>query len=252
MAPDVRSAIILAAGRGERLGELWPDRPKGFLSVGGRTLIERSLDSLRERGIEKTLIVAGYRGEEYRRLAAHAPGVEIAENLDFAETGSMASLDVALARVGEDALVLESDLFYDPLALDAVLRHPEPNVLLASSPTGAGDEVWIEAPQGRVRGLSKDGGALASRDGELVGILRMSVELGLRLREAYARLVAERGHRQIAYDTDALPVAAAQTRVALCLVPDLLWGEIDDESHLRRVRDVVYPAWAAQKARSGG
>jgi choline kinase len=240
--------VILAAGMGERLALIWPDRPKGFLSIGGRTLIERSLDALRERGIERTVIVAGYCAEEYRQLAARVPGLEIVENPDFASTGSMASLDLGLERIGADALVLESDLFYDSSALDAVLRRPERDVLLASTPTGAGDEVWIEAPQGRVRALSKDPTALGSCDGELVGITRVSTELGEALREAYARLVAERGHHQIAYDTDALPVAAARVPVALLLLPGLLWGEIDTPEHHRRVRDVVCPAWAARRA----
>lgn len=243
----VGAAVILAAGVGERLRDVWPDRPKGLLEVGGETLVGRSARALRERGVGRILLVVGYRAEDYRSLAAGVPGLELVPNPGYAGTGSMASLDLALARLDADALVLESDLFYDPLALDALLGRPEPDAVLASAPTGAGDEVWVEAPDGRVRGLSKDGAALRSQDGEYVGVLRVSRPAARLFRETHARLAVERGDAGAAYDTDALPRVAGLRPFALCLVPDLLWGEIDVPSHLRRVRDVVFPAWAARQ-----
>jgi len=43
----VIKAIILAAGRGTRMGTLTSDLPKGMLSIDGRSLIERQIDVLR-------------------------------------------------------------------------------------------------------------------------------------------------------------------------------------------------------------
>src|SRR5258706_340844 len=45
-----RDAVILAAGRGVRLGELGLMRPKGFIDLGGRPIIERSLEYLTTMG----------------------------------------------------------------------------------------------------------------------------------------------------------------------------------------------------------
>jgi hypothetical protein len=53
----------------------------------------------------------------------------------------------------------------------------------------------------------------------------------------------------MSYDTEALHALAAERSLAMCLVPDLLWGEIDMESHYRRVREQVFPAWSAKEAR---
>jgi choline kinase len=247
--PRPDTAVILAAGLGLRLRPLVTDRPKGLLTVGGRTLVERSLAALRAHGVVRVVIVAGYRGEEYHRLARLQAGVTVVENREFEETGSMASLDVALSVVDVDFVLLESDLFYDPAALEAVLAHPDPDVVLASAPTGAGDEVWIEAPRARVLGLSKDRSRLGSVEGEFVGIIRVSAALAGRLRESYRSFRAAHGHGRMAYDTDALASVAAGHVLSLCLVPDLLWGEIDHAAHYERVRSVVYPAWAA---RAGG
>ena len=43
--------------------------------------------------------------------------------------------------------------------------------------------------------------------------------------------------------------AVANRPVALRLIPDLLWGEVDYEHHYLRVRDEVWPLWAAGQAK---
>jgi choline kinase len=249
--PPTTTAVILAAGLGLRLRPFLVDRPKGLLVVGGLTLVARSLAALRAHGVRRIVIVAGYRAEEYHQLARGEPGVTVVENQEFGESGSMASLDVALDHLDDDFLLLESDLFYDPIGLEAVLAHSDRDVVLASAPTGAGDEVWVEAPQGYVLGLSKDRGRLRSVDGEYVGIVRVSKDLGRLLRECFREDRAARGEATAAYDTDALAAAARRHRVSLCLVPDLLWGEVDHAGHYDRVREVVYPAWVARTAGRG-
>jgi 2-aminoethylphosphonate-pyruvate transaminase len=241
MSP-VDTAIILAAGMGRRLGALAGDLPKGLVEIGDVTLVERSLAALRARGVGRVVIVAGYRAEAYHRLARGWREVEVIENKEYATTESMASLACALEVVDGDFLLLESDLFYEPRALDAVLAHGAADVVLASSPTGATDEVWVEAEAGRVRNLSKDPSALRAVSGEFVGILRVSWPLAERLRGAWRAFQRERGHGRMAYETGALVAVAAEHPVELCLVPDLLWGELDDEVHLRRLRGEVWPA----------
>lgn len=60
----MRTAVILAAGRGTRMGALTAQRPKPLLSVGGRPLIEHILLGFRAAGIERAVVVTGYRGEQ--------------------------------------------------------------------------------------------------------------------------------------------------------------------------------------------
>ncbi len=240
--PEV--AVILAAGMGTRLKSVFSDRPKGFVEIGGEGLIARSIRLLKARGIRRIVIVSGHMGSAYEALARETQGVEVVENSEFATTGSMASLACALGHVEEDFLLLESDLFYEERALDALLEDDVPDILLASGPTGATDEVWIEAPGGFLRAMSKDPSELEEVSGELVGIVRISRPLAQCMADAYRRFVEDNGHGQMAYETDALVEAAAQRPVALRLVPDLLWGEVDYEHHYLRVRDEVWPRWA--------
>ena len=241
MADRPSSAVILAAGMGTRLRALFSELPKGFVQIGEETLIERSLRLLREHGIEEIWIVAGHLREAYHDLAKNRAGLRVIDNLAYADTGSMASLALALKNVKEDFLLLESDLFYEPRALEALLEGDGPDVLLASGPTGATDEVWIESEGGRLKAMSKDPEELGRVSGELVGIMRVSKALGTQWSAAYDNFVAEHGHGRMAYETEGLVEVAQNRPVEVRLIPDLLWGEVDYEHHYLRVRDEIGP-----------
>ena len=63
-------AVILAAGRGSRLGHLGSDRPKCLVQLEGRPLIERQIAALRRGGADEIAVVRGYRAVF---LDGHAP-----------------------------------------------------------------------------------------------------------------------------------------------------------------------------------
>lgn len=58
-----RQAVIVAGGRGTRLGALTADRPKALVEVGGRPFIDWLIESLRDRGFDRILVLLGYRAE---------------------------------------------------------------------------------------------------------------------------------------------------------------------------------------------
>ncbi len=71
-------AMILAAGRGERMGALTADVPKPLLSLGATTLIERHLERLAAAGIAEAVINLSYRGARIReRLGREQHGVRL-------------------------------------------------------------------------------------------------------------------------------------------------------------------------------
>ena len=60
MARDIRKAVLLAAGRGKRLGVLTETIPKPMLEVAGKPLIAHIVDALANNEIRDLAIVAGY------------------------------------------------------------------------------------------------------------------------------------------------------------------------------------------------
>ena len=240
-----KTAVILAAGLGSRLGASSRNRPKGFLALGTRPIIEESLERLKTSGIERVVIVTGHRRECYEELAASSSGfVSTVTNPVYADSGSMYSLYCARESVSGPFLLLESDLIYERRALTELLDHPADACILLSGATRSGDEVYVETEDDRLVRMSKDRGRLGTITGELVGISKISQ----RLFEAMKSIAEKAFEKDLKYDyeTDCLVEAAKELPIACHLVPDLAWAEIDDDNHLERARNVVYPIIAGR------
>jgi dTDP-glucose pyrophosphorylase len=59
----IRKAVVLAAGRGKRMGELTDDLPKPMLPVNGKPMLQHVLEALAAAGVEQAALVVGYRRE---------------------------------------------------------------------------------------------------------------------------------------------------------------------------------------------
>ena len=243
-----RQAVILAAGLGTRLGGESQARPKGFITIGDRPIVEESVERLASAGIEDVVIVTGHHAEHYEALARRRAGpIRIVHNPHYAQSGSMYSLWCARELVTGPFLLLESDLVYEPRALATLLDGDVEDAILTSGATGAGDEVWVESRDGRLIGMSKDRATLGDGDlAELVGITRVSTDLFEIMRtiaeNTFARTL------RFDYETGCLAAAGRQRAIACPLVPDLVWGEIDLPSHLERVRRTIHPEVVRRQA----
>jgi 2-aminoethylphosphonate-pyruvate transaminase len=238
-----RLAVILAAGRGVRLGPLGREMPKGFLEIGGHTLIERSLSLLRDAGIERAVIVTGHLADHYAALAARlGPWVTLVHNAEYATSGSAVSL-AAAGAIDEPYLLVESDLLYEPRAPRLLVDSSDGDVVLASGTTHSGDEVYVGAKDGRLVDLSKQLDRLAApRVGELVGLTRVSPALHAEILRQASRLLADT--RQVEYETT-LVAAARHHPVSVLVVDDLVWTEVDDTNHLSRAVSTIVPRLGA-------
>jgi choline kinase len=101
-------AIILAAGRGSRMGQLGGDRPKCLVELEGQPLIARQIAALRRGGVDQIGVVRGYRAE-----TIDFPGLRYFSNERWAETNMVMSLAAAAPwlRAGP-VIVSYADIFY--------------------------------------------------------------------------------------------------------------------------------------------
>lgn len=106
-------AVILAAGRGSRLGDRTNGTPKPLVRLNGRPLVSYTLEALDRTGIRDVLVVTGYREAAVRdALRSEAPErmrLSFAHN-DRYPLGASLSLRAARdATNGEAFLLLMSD-----------------------------------------------------------------------------------------------------------------------------------------------
>ncbi|MEO1599828.1 MAG: nucleotidyltransferase family protein [Pseudomonadota bacterium] len=130
-----RSAMILAAGYGTRMGALTADRPKPLISVAGQTLIDRTLDLVAKAGIPEAVVNLHYHGEMIRAHLAtrSAPSIRYSEEPDLLDTGG--------------GLVAARGLLQGPVVAvansDAVFAGPNPLTVLAASGLPAGAKACL-------------------------------------------------------------------------------------------------------------
>lgn len=101
-------AVILAAGRGSRMGPLADDRPKCLVELEGRPLLDRQIAALRRGGVDEIGIVRGYRAE-----MLNFPGLFHFDNERWAQTNMVMSLTAAAAWLRSGPVIVSyADIFY--------------------------------------------------------------------------------------------------------------------------------------------
>jgi len=147
-------AMILAAGRGERMRPLTQTRPKPLLEAGGHRLIEYHLAALAKFGVAEIIVNVSWLGEQVRE--ALGDGRQVGVPIRFSEEGpeplgTGGGIFRALPLLGgEPFLVVNGDVWSD---FDfAMLRRPAGShahlVLVENPPHHPGGDYSLDATGG--------------------------------------------------------------------------------------------------------
>ncbi|MCI1279513.1 MAG: phosphoenolpyruvate mutase [Nitrospira sp.] len=125
------SAVVLAASRGEELGELTEEQPKTMVKVQGIPILSRIVDAYNAVGIKDILVVRGYKKE-----AVTLPNLTYIDNREFAETGELASLSQALqSRKGrfQPTIISYGDVLFNKYIPQALCQEQDDCVVFVDS-----------------------------------------------------------------------------------------------------------------------
>ena len=118
-------AIILAAGKGTRMAPYTHDKPKCLLDIGGISILEHQINSIRDCGITEIVIVVGFRFERVEDFLRSYDGLGVRINTlynpFYQSTNSLVSLWIARSELDEDIVVMNGDDVYEMGVLDKAL-----------------------------------------------------------------------------------------------------------------------------------
>ena len=190
----------MAAGMAKRLRPLTDTKPKCLLKVGERTLLERTVDAMRQAGITEFLVVTGYRGEMIRDFLREYSSFTFLDNTDYEHNNNIYSLWMACQKVrGCDFLLMDSDILCDPAAVVRIAQ--EPTAALAVNRHELGEEemkVVVDADN-RITEISK---TCRPEDaiGESVGIEKITADYSEALARELDQMILQEGLIDIFYE----------------------------------------------------
>ena len=125
MSDDPVTAVILAAGEGRRLQPLTNRRPKPMLPVANRPLLEHVVEAVATAGIDRIVLVVGYRQERIRNHFGDGDdwGVTIEYVEQATQLGTGHAVLQAESAIDDEFLVLNGDRLVDPALVSRVCDH---------------------------------------------------------------------------------------------------------------------------------
>jgi choline kinase len=186
-------AIIIGAGRGQRLMPTTADTPKCFAEVNGRRILDWTLAALRDNGIQRICFIGGYQIDKVRQAY---PELTFRHNQDWANNNILASLLYAEDLMTEPFICCYSDILFTPTVIAATLANRDDAALVVDThwqirytdrtehPPDDAEKVLVK--NGAVTRVSRDI-PTADAHGEYIGVAKFSAAGAARLVAHYHR-----------------------------------------------------------------
>ena len=258
----VTRAILIAAGRGKRLGSHTEEVPKCMVDVGARPILGWVWHAFRAAGIEELIVIRGYRGDVLERFVRGlVPEVSFVDNPEWQTNNVLLSLACARRFLDRPCLISYSDIIFTPAVATAAAASDAEIALVidrefraiydgrTQHPLDEG-EVADLMPDGTVARVGKRALPPADAVGEFIGLAK----LGERGVATVARALDDLARRYDGRDHEPFQRAATYRNAYLTdLWQDLVdrgirldpvfiagsWREIDTEQDLERARQLV-------------
>ncbi|AEK73780.1 Bifunctional phosphosugar nucleotidyltransferase/CDP-alcohol phosphatidyltransferase [Thermococcus sp. 4557] len=218
-----KTAVILAAGLGKRMGE----RPKGLLKVAGREILYRTLTLLRQNGVEMFIIVTNerYAGFYRKFIEEHGLNAELVVNPE-PEKGNGHSLHLAKGHISGRFVLVMSDHVYGEEFIREALRGS--GLIADRKPRWAdvGEATKVKARNGRVERIGKD---LKDWDAVDTGFFVLDESI-FEITEALER------EREGDYPVSEVVKMA---RLEVTFIDGLPWTDVDTPSDLKMARRML-------------
>ena len=247
----MNKAIILSAGQGSRLGHLTDDRPKCLIEFGGRTLLDRQLDTLAANGVGRAVVVTGFRDElveEALSKRGGGPEVRTVYNPFYKVADNLGSLFMARDELSGDCLVWNGDTLVSDALMARVIAYERAGICVTIDRKDSYDEDDMKVVVGRDGRLKAIGKRIPKGvNGESIGLLTFRGDGAERFRDAIEGDMRTPEGTTIWY-LRVIHHLAERSQVWTFDIDGAEWGEVDFPEDVERARELVAGWDAARKA----
>lgn len=164
-------AIIMAAGKGSRLGCLTENTPKSLLEIKGKRLLDINIAMLHKYGIWDVTIVTGYQDTQFVEATKGIPGISLIYNPFYEFTNVIGSYYMGMRNLHDDFVYLHADTICNHDIFYELLRC-EGDVVLPVDMKPCDDEAMkVRLEGGQVVEITKQMPVEAAA-GEFIGIAK--------------------------------------------------------------------------------
>lgn len=227
-------AIILAAGRSSRLYPLTLQTPKCLLNMGGKSIIARQIEALRNAGIDDIVVVTGFQKEKI--MTAVGDSVRYRIYNYFASTNNLYTLWHVRDELNDDCLILFADVLFDPFLLKKLIAQPAAFCAIVDTSCVLADTMRITLTSTMLTGI---GSHIAPHEGHgnFIGIAKVS-SIGVpQFTSAMEALIASGNHLNDYYTLAFDALAKNKTEIAYVNVDDCQWAEVDTLNDLKKAHN---------------
>jgi len=229
-------AIIMAAGRGSRLGTLTDSIPKAFLKARGYSLIDYNIALLHENGIKDIKIVVGYKAELYEDMAKTRLGITCIYNPFYEYCNVLGSFFVAQEKLkDEDTIYLHADTLCDPEIFREMVQDNRDIVMPVDFKACDSEAMKVVTREREIVKISKEIPETEA-EGEFIGMAKLSENVLPAIKVASQKLMRAgclesyfEGAVQEVIDKGGYSIPALAT-------DNRFWGEVDFENDYEYVK----------------
>ena len=219
-------AIIMAAGKGNRLGNLTENLPKCLLEIKGKRLLDINIAMLHKYGIWDITIVTGFQDEKLIEATKGIPGITLIYNPFYEFTNVIGSYYMGMKHLYDDFIYMHADTICDLGIFDEILRAGGDIVLPVDSKPCDDEAMKVRLEEGKVVEITKQM-SIEVAAGEFIGIAKIKKNVIDDLNNATIRVLRDKiyasyfeGALQRVFDMEKYDIRMIKTN-------GRFWGEVD-------------------------
>lgn len=233
-------AILMAAGKGSRLGSMTTDIPKSFVEVKGKKLIDININMLKNHGINDIIIVTGCHAELFEQKFQSDNSIKLVYNPFYDFTNVLGSFFMGMNNLKEDFIYMHADTLCAPSILEDLLDSDADIALPVDTKPCDEEAMKVKCENGKIRYISKNLDPQTC-NGEFIGVAKMKADVLGKLKKETIMLLRNKAFSEYFEAAVQCLLDTAGFRTAFVDTDNRFWAEIDFIEDYIRAANAIIP-----------